>query len=179
MDITPTLLRTLGGLFELAGLFTVAIGITNLRRRFSDRPPFFKAARVAAGRIWNRIRRSKKPVTHVASVDMAAVGTVEASGRIVPGHTLTLEDKVAWLMRMVDQLQGADDGLARRIEAEKKERTQALGREQDSRQEAINEQTEDIRTLATGDLTREFWGVVAFGFGIILQVWSPEIARVL
>jgi len=44
---------------------------------------------------------------------------------------------------------------------------------------SLNELTDDIRTLATGDLTRQFWGVIAFGIGIILQVWSQEIAHII
>jgi hypothetical protein len=46
-----------------------------------------------------------------------------------------------------------------------------------ARTQAAKRLGEEIKALATDDLTRQFWGVVAFGVGIILQVWAPEIAR--
>jgi hypothetical protein len=131
-------------------------------------------------RNWNRL--TGRVEHHFGSANLEVHSSIHTHGsthaKLIPGAE-TLEEKVASLMQSVDQLHKEDARLEQRIEAEKLERTESVQEEQQARSELVEELRSDIKTLATGDLNRQFWGVIAFGFGIILQVWSQEVARLL
>lgn len=176
MDITPTMLRTLGGLFELAGLALVAWGISDLRRRFSNRPSSVEAAKLFARRMWFRLTGRREEALPITPRTTTVRKTMESRWNLEQ-REMTLEEKVGWLMGAVGRLEKRDGELAERIAAEEEQRRQSVQEEEQLRKKAVNQLATKVQDLATGDLTRQFWGVIAFGFGIILQVWSQEFAR--
>jgi hypothetical protein len=175
---TSTTLRTLGGFFELGGLALVAWGIYNLHQQFGGEPLPPEIVTRFLKRNWRRL--TGRVEHHSVAAQLEIQSSVHAHGVTQPTLTpgaKTLEEKVAWLMQSVNQLQKEDARLEKRIEAERRERTELVQKEEQVRAELVEELRSDIETLATGDLNRQFWGVMAFGFGIILQVWATEIAR--
>jgi hypothetical protein len=179
VDLTPTTLRTAGGLFELGGLALVAWGIYTLRSRFSERPSSLRAAVAFVGSIWNRLRPPRRDAVVQADAIGVTLSVGNARVKVSPSPTQSLEEKVETLIQTVDRLQDEDGRLADEIAAEQSARIKAVQSEQAAREAGITEIRESIRELATGDLTRQFWGVILFAMGVLLQVWSPEIARFL
>jgi hypothetical protein len=177
MDITPPMLRAVGGFLELFGLYLIARGIYHLHRQFGGEPLPPAVVRRFLRRTWNRLTgRREPPVTLDIHGAVHGVSSATARLKVTPGAK-SLEDKVAWLMREVDRLDDADARLSDQIHSESRERAQVVRQERESRAQSVQELRAEIKTLATGDLTRQFWGVIAFAFGIVFQVWAPEIAR--
>lgn len=185
------LVRTLGACFELVGLILVLGGIYRLHRSFPGEvePLPTDAAKAGATSLWSRlkslwfrlIRRPRPPTPHSRGMSTSVTGSASltAGGKVGPNPNFTQEEKVAWLLSMVDRLQDRDDALETRIEAEAIARSTAMNDQVEAMAEADEELRTMIRTLATGDLNRQWWGIMAFLIGLSLQAWSTEIARVL
>jgi hypothetical protein len=170
-------LQVVGAGFELAGLATVAWGITDTRRSFTpERPSLGQQLLSPFKKLLARFRRRKSvTIAAQAAVGVAMGSRMRAVVKMGSWEGLDADEKVARLRSMVerheDMLAGVDDEL----ETERGERRK--GDEQEGRlREQTRQLLEDrIRDAAAGGLRLESWGVLLFALGIVFGLWGNLI----
>ena len=158
--------------YELAGLFTVVLGL-NARPTAVGLPPLMRSAwqsvRDKATLAFSR-RRTVSAKGHFQGVAGAgAVGRVSILAVKIPG---TLEGQLAELKerlgRVEEDLSKTGDGL-RKLDAATTQRIELERTEREKADVAIEGK---VKATALGDTSMELFGVVLFAFGAFLSTLS-------
>lgn len=168
-------LQVVGGALELLGLGAVMLGISETRRRFTDRPSLVHRASAPIRRGWARLFRRGKSVT----LEIHSAGHATASGsvrlmQIVAWDKLTDQEALKRLKEIANRHEEAIDRLADEIATERRERGREDRAERSERLANKEDLDAEIRLAAAGGLTLETWGAALLALGIILTatgVW--------
>jgi uncharacterized protein with von Willebrand factor type A (vWA) domain len=171
-------LQVLGAGFEVAGLATVAWGITDTRRSFTPESPSLGQQLLSPfKKLVARFRR-RKSVTITASAGMISWsgGHVRATVRMGSCEDLSAEERFKRIRDMLERHEDMLSHLDEQLESERGDRK--TGDEQEGR---LREETRQlletrIREAAAGGLKLESWGVLLFGLGIVFGVVGNLIA---
>ena len=163
--------RWLGLVLQLAGYATVARGIVNLRRQYSDRPGAIRTARSTANRWYRRAFRRQRNQT----IELSGTGSVSVTGRptltqtfAAPDRTAPLDERLTELERQVRHLEQRHNHLTGSFADEVARRDAALAAEKEAREQLDASFRQDLRNLASGGLRTEAYGVAAIMIGTIL-----------
>lgn len=168
-------LQIAGGGCELIGLGTVALGVSETRRTFTNRPSLVAKLTAPARRLIRRFRRRKTVVAAGASVigvaSMAARGVVKTNW-----EQLSLKEKVERLQSVADRHEDMISDLGARVDKETEERQAGDSREQREREEVRRTLEQRISDAAAGGLSLETVGVAFFALGVALSTWGSVIS---
>jgi len=179
--------RYLGLVLQLAGFGTVAWGLTDLRRRFSDRPSLLttlgqrlrRTREAVAARARRLFRRPSPAVVVGASAADAAVAVDSARVEVAYGvidYRLDVSERLRVLDARTREIQQRIVALERGALDEAGVRHRADTDEQAARVAADQGLDRKLADLAVGGLTVEWWGVIAFLLGTILSTVPDELA---
>jgi len=160
-------LTVAGAGFELLGLGTVALGIGETRRAFTDRPSLVGRFLRPVKRWWSRLRKKNQFIQAegIASLTVTGSARVKVSTN---WDDLSPEERVVRLQEYVSRHEEAIDSLHEKIdreEAARKAADKAEGRERDALRATLEQR---ITEAAAGGLQLETWGVGLFAFGVVL-----------
>jgi hypothetical protein len=167
-------MQVIGACFELAGLTTVAWGITNTRRSFTpDRPSLGQQLLSPLKKLVARFRRPK-PTIITASAGMVSYSgsRVRASVKMGSWEGVSTEDRLERLRNMVERHEDLLDHLDGAIENERDDRRKGDEQEGRLREETRQLLETRIREAAAGGLRVESWGVLLFALGIVFGLWG-------
>lgn len=160
----------IGGICEFVGLATVALGISETRRAFTDRPSIVGRALASAKRLMDRVLRKPQGQVIEGVGTLGGVATLEGDGTGLLGDWDNVEPEVRIerLKAYVNRLSEEVDELRRQVKREVAERNKADDLERQERRGLERELKELVQEAAAGGLRLETWGVVFFGIGIVL-----------
>jgi hypothetical protein len=164
-------LQVIGGFLELLGLGFVALGITETRRRFTDRPSLVSRAVAPVRRLWARVFRRGSSV----NLEVQSAGHTSTSGSLrlmqtVAWDKLTDQEAVERLKEIANRHEEEIDRLAGEIEQERRERQEQDGLLRSALTTLQQDFDSKIRLAAAGGLTLETWGAGLLAVGIILTI---------
>lgn len=181
-------LRSAGGMLQLLGVAAVGYGIMQLRREFGL-PSLSFEWRAESKQVWEQarkwaVKRLRRPQSLEPPLMGSASGSlgglsIKARGKVRYGTDATVEQRLALVERILDQIQDATWNLEDRVEAQHKQILEALSAETNARTTAIAEVQNRFHQYATSDLHLEIVGLGWVLFGTVLSTWAPEIARTL
>ena len=176
-------LRTTGGLLQIFGIFSVALGIRKLRRSFGLRPVSveilseFWAWTVQFGRRIARMFGRGRDVTVTASANLRTAGALStARAKIGRGPNLSVEQRLEFLERSFDNMQDFTYKLQDDVQNEIDLRKAAIAAERADREKHIAEVRSQVNELAVGGIQLQIVGILWLLFGVALATWSQEIA---
>lgn len=177
--------RTAGGVLQLLGVGTMALGISQLRRMFgleNTVAEMISEWGVYLRKLWERIAQifgKKRGVTvSVGSAHITAgAATMRAHGTVAPGPNASVDDRLRMLERQYAQLSKWVFEVEGKLQEEAKKHADALRAERQARESALGDLQRTLRALATGGIRLQLVGVIWFLAGISLATWAPEIAR--
>jgi hypothetical protein len=182
-----TALRTAGGVLELLGIATVALGVAKVRREFGL-PSAAAELMNEGGQLFHalaqRVRRlfGRKPPTKVIT-GAGGAGLSVSGGRaratVRAGPDSTLEQRVALLERLIDSAETQLARLQDDLEREGEQLRQLVAAERQSRDEAHERLHHELRNVAVGGIRLQMVGLVWLTFGVVLANWSAELAALL
>jgi hypothetical protein len=159
-------LQVAGAGCEIAGLGTVAWGINNTRRSFTDKPSLGVQLVGFFRRLAARFRRHK-PVTIQASASLFSMSGGHARAIVKMGwEGISDSERLERLKNMVERHEDTLDRLDERLETERDERRKADEQEGRLRDETRQLLEARISDAAAGGLRLETLGVVLFALGI-------------
>lgn len=173
--------RVAGGLLELAGFSTVAIGLGRKVRPFTEGPPPTERARRFLSRAWRWIlsKLGRKPEGRTVKLKASSGGhsTSGARGRISvrPADDSEVE---RWIEYLDEELQALRERVVQvsrkhrermdRLE-EKLERYRQESRKSDRQVEEL------VERIAVGSLRWETVGLAWYVLGVIATTWAPDL----
>lgn len=171
-------MQLLGAGLELLGLGTVASGIAQTRRRFTDRPSL-------AQRGWSQVQgfavrlRKKKPQDVRLAVGSSTLSLPEGKARLTvsfgPWNDIPVEERIDRLRTRVESHGETLGVLADRIDSEEKARANT----DEAHGLRLSEIQVDLMTAinqaASGSLRLETIGVGFFALGIVFATWGSII----
>ena len=177
-------LRTTGGLLQVFGVLSVALGIRKLRRAFGLGPvraEILSELRAWVAEVGRRIARMfgrGRDVTITANASLRmADALLSARGKIGRGANLSVEQRLEFLERGFDEIQDLTYKLQDDRQKEIDLRIAAIAAERADREKQIAEVRSQIKELAVGGLQLQILGIVWLLFGIVLATWSREFAH--
>jgi hypothetical protein len=183
-------LRYVGLVLQVVGFGTVALGLADIRERFTDRPSLATRVGRRLARGWAgaemRVRRLlRRPVPSTAlSVHAADSATAADSVTVEVGYgQLNQERPVAELIAELDartrDIRQRVNRLQRDLRTEAGARESAVTSERRARDAADAGLDRELADLAAGGLRLEWWGVWMFLAGTVLSTVPDELARLL
>ena len=169
-------MRVTGMWLQLMGLGTVAYGLRETRKLF--RLPSLIDGALAWLRTFPPFRVGRQVA--LGSVNIALTGNASLTGQglVSASAKTTLEDRVAALEKKLSQTNVLIQETQRKLEEERRNRTNALDAERRTR-EAGDDQTHKLLQEATaGGLHLERVGVTWLFLGVTLASGSSEIVRI-
>jgi hypothetical protein len=172
-------LQIAGGVFEALGLLTVALGISDVRRSFTDKPFFAIRARQAVRRAWKRLRQPRQAVAE-GSVSISALSGVSGRGHVDVGFAgwsdLDQDQRDALLRRAIEHLQGKVRKLDSQLADEVSARASADDAAEAKLAETERELNEKIGRAVSSGLGLEAGGVALFLTGVLLTTVGSILA---
>jgi hypothetical protein len=180
-------LNYIGLALQLAGFLTVAVGLADIRAKFTDQP----SVRIRVGRrlvvarrvAWVRIRRMLGRPVSPRTVQLSAAGMVTATGKVtaqVLYGTLDLDRPVRDLLAQLDartrDIQLRVNGVESELGVEATARESGDSTERTARKAADAGLDRKLSDLAAGGLRLEWWGVWMFLAGTVLSTIPDELA---
>jgi hypothetical protein len=164
-------LQVVGLFFELLGLGTVMLGISEARRAFTSRPSLVGRVRSVVGRSIRKIFRRGKVVEIQGAGTVNIAARLSGRGRVLTDwERLSPEERFKRLQEAVDRHDDLLADLDDKIEKEQAER-EGQGRRERAEREALRQTLEGrISEAAAGGLTLQTWGALAFAVGILLSM---------
>jgi hypothetical protein len=101
-----TWLHGIGVFLTIAGILTTALGVYLTRRRFTRRPGLWGAVRQGAKWVGTHLHRNSEPVTISASGTVGVNVDMTGEGFVTPGSTITIDEKVEWLVGEIVAIRG-------------------------------------------------------------------------
>lgn len=164
-----------GGILDALGLLTVALGISNARAKFTNRPSILQKLKNLLVRIAVKLKLRKAKVVYGTGT---ARGTSLASGRGGAGLGFhgSLDERIIRLQEIAQRHEDMISDLYGDLEDEKAERKR--GDEDAAKRLATSEQRleERISEAAAGALTLETWGVALFILGVAFTTYGGVIS---
>lgn len=167
-------LQVIGAVLELAGIFTVAFGISRTRSRFG-RPSMAQQSWASMRRIAARFGRKKGNVVLGVGSSRIALGGSRAYGTVLHGdfpEDVTLDERIERLRATMNQHSESLTRLEKRIDDEREERQKTQEESDRQRAELATRLEGVIEDLAVGSLRLETWGVFALMLGVIFSTWG-------
>ena len=172
----PDAMRASGGVLQLVGLVTVALGFLRIRAAFNLPPVrdrvvmWFKAFPTRRGRVFSV---KAKSVSATSGVGKPVVSTVKARQKDdLSGRIADLEANVKQLRKNLgtakSELRKADNDLHGRVDRYHRQGT--------ARIQAVETQLKDT---AVGGLHLEGFGLACLLVGVALATWPVEIATLM
>lgn len=171
---TEQFVRFSGGLLELAGVCTIALGLRDTRKLF-ERPSFRDAVRDWFGTIprW----RSQHHVQVGSGVLTLRPGSVQGYGTVTSPAESTVEQRIAALESEVKNLSGRIQATREEFDSKITEQKNALAAEQRERKEHVAGTRRLIDEAVAGGLVVEATGLIWLVIGLVLATTSAEIAQ--
>lgn len=174
--------RSAGGLLQIGGVVTVALGIHELRRQF-NLPRLLdevseEGRRIAAHvkRLWWRITGSSPPPKIGYGYGVGTAGGFGSAHAVaLPGPNAPVEERLVWLEKEVSSLQTATVRLRSDLQQEANKRAEAIEAERNAREERAQAMELQLRNMAVGGIHLELVGLCWLFLGIILVTWPGEI----
>ncbi len=166
-------IRMTGLALELIGIGTVAFGIRDTRKLFKLKPL------ATVFREWfDRRPRWRRDVEFQAegSVIASASGNLRARAWTRMDSTAPLDAQLAAVISNVERLAEDVARLDDRIDAEARQRAQAIQQEQQVRAKDDHDLRSHLEAAHTGGLHLSFMGVIVLLVGAILSTLATEIA---
>ena len=173
---TEPVIRLTGLSLQLLGISTVIWGISETRAFFGH-PSI--ASKIKA---WlNRLPSLRRKVTLVAgSAKLSAVfGKARAYGIVGAGPNPTIENRLDAIEKNVTSIHERISQTQKEMDEEFQKATDALKREEQSRQAEDSAIREKLEATETGGVHISAMGAVWLFVGVILSTAAPEIAIVL
>jgi hypothetical protein len=176
-------LRTTGGLLQVVGVLSVAVGIRKLRRSFGLGPVSaeilgeFWAWLVEFGRRIGRIFGRRRDVMVTATGNLQFSGSLSARLKIGRGPNWSVEQRLESLERGFDQMQNFTYKLQDDFQKEIDLRKSAIAAERADREKYIAEIRLQVKELAVGGIQLQIVGILWLLCGVVLATWSQEFAR--
>jgi hypothetical protein len=180
------ILRTTGGLLQLFGVLSVAIGIRKLRRSFGLRP----VSQEILSELWawivqfvRRIARLFGRRGRIVAATATTLGELKLSSslstRVIFGRgtNLSVEERLQRLERGFDYMQDFTDKLQDDVQKKIELHTAALAAERADREKYIAQISLQVNELAVGGIQLQIVGMLWLLFGLALATWSQEIAH--
>ena len=166
-------IRFFGMLLQLLGVVTVAIGLSDTRNTFNERPT-----------VWGNIKQfwAGRPTYGPRNVVMAAatlsmhVSLNPARARVSSGPNTQLTDRVKLLEQQYASLFDEVGTLSAEAKQKMEELTKAVEAECDNREQGDKTIREQIKNAVAEGIPLQLFGAVLFALGIIAGTASPEIA---
>jgi len=149
----------IGALLELAGILTVALGISRTRTRFG-RPSMAQQSLASMRRFAARFRRKKENVVVGVGSGRLIMRGGRAHDTALQGsfpEDVTLEERIERLRTTMNQHSESLTRLDRRIDDERKERQKSQEQADRQRAELATRLEGIIEDLAVGSLRLETW----------------------
>jgi hypothetical protein len=177
-------IRTAGGFLQIAGLLTVVIGISTLRRDFGLPGTLSEITadalhwlRVTSSRLWRAFGHRSTKVLIAGSGSFAVAGNWRAHGKVRSAPNATTDQRLTTLESNVDVLDDAVWKLREDLDHEVEQRKQAIATESRIREDTRQTLQERLADVAIGGIRLQTVGLVLLFLGILLATWSPELAR--
>ncbi len=171
-------LNTAGGVFEIAGIFMVVLGIL-ARREFAGLPPIAKTVADWTRRTIAKWRRKSPPdVSGSATSSSGIISQARLEARS-PWDDLNLDQRLQHLKNRLEELENQTERLRDELGQEVIARKAAADAERVARTEGDRELGERIDDLAVGDIKWEAIGVLLLICGVVLTTWPHGIAALL
>jgi len=147
-----TYLQIAGAAGELAGLVTVAFGISETRTSFTNQPSLAHRARERIRRAADRLMRRPQTVTVEAVAGSVSFGggRVRATVGFGPWDDVELAERIERLKRAIENHEQLLNALGKRIDEEETARTEAVRRIEQQAEEVNRELRDLIREAAAG-----------------------------
>ena len=174
--------RTAGGVLQVLGLFSVALGISEVRRSFGLPGTVAEVLSEFAQSISALLKRAARLFGHrpgvivgagVASLGFAA-GRARATVRSGPGATI--EQRLSLLETLVGNVENDLWKLHDTLDADREQVRKALDAERATREQRLQAVDARIFELGTGGVRLQTVGLVWLFVSIILATWSQELA---
>ena len=175
---TGQCLQLAGGVLEGLGIGMVALGISEARRKFTDRAHLIiRGINAVARQAFRVAARFQKPKTIHGEINstLPAFGTLITARVTQRDFTGTLEERVEKLQKAVQLHDDELRSIGKQITAERDERIAALDLEVGERAEGESRLDERIREAATGGLSLQTWGVTLLLLGVFFATWGNLI----
>ena len=176
-------LRTTGGLLQVFGVVSVGLGIWKLRRAFGLGPvraEILSELRAWIGQVGIRIARM---FGRRRNVIVAATGNLQLDGalaaarvKIGRGPNLSVEQRLEFLERGFDRIEGLTYQIQDDLRKEIDLRTAAIATERADRERITAEVRSQVLELAVGGIQLQIAGILCLIFGVALATWSQEFA---
>jgi acetylornithine deacetylase/succinyl-diaminopimelate desuccinylase-like protein len=181
---TEARIRTAGGFLQIAGLLTVAIGISTLRRDFGLPGTLSEITaealqwlRVTSSRLWRAFGHRSAKVLVAGADSFAVAANWRAHVKVRSAPNATTDQRLTTLESNVDVLDAALLKLREDLDHEVEQRKQAIATESRIREDTRQTLQERLADVAVGGIRLQTVGLVLLFFGILLATWSPELAR--
>lgn len=177
-------LQITGGVLQVAGVITLAFGITQTRKAFLPEldwwaARWWQAFTVRLSAAWAKLTRRRRDATiHLEGAAVAVgAGSVTATGRRMYGP-LPDDEQARWGViedRLAELLAGmqAVQGQARDQGTELTNLSEHVDHEIEKVRSELGSQSEEhVRKLAASGLRTESWSVFLIGAGLALSTWG-------
>lgn len=179
--------RSSGGVLELAGLATTALGLAELRDRFSGRDIWWRrrwqSIRSWARSVWRWLQLWKQPPAQGRGVGRATMRAsahgLSATGGQAAALPLTLEDRIKDLEQAHNRLAGRVNALDKRTDEVSAESRALAEAGRQARVAGESRLQDQIKDLAVGGLRLSSVGLVMLALGLTATTWTGGVARFL
>ncbi len=175
--------RSVGGVLELSGLATVAVGFARLRSEFGGELGFLQLWRRAAKGTLRKLKNKlgRKPAEGTLRGVAVSDSFVARDGvlrTVTLGPEASFEKRVELLEAEVERLRNEISSVALALETERRERQQELEAARRTQGEADQAIRATITSLATGHLRLESIGLSWLMLGLVVASWPGLITAV-
>lgn len=177
-------IRTAGGVLQVLGLLSVALGISQLRRSFGLKgtvaeiiAELLHLAKTAVQRVAQMLGR-RPAVIHAAGAAALGLSSMRARAKVRSGPNASLEDRIGLLERLIDTLEDALATLQDTIERDREQFNKALNAERHAREDGFKALQDRVTSLAVGGIRLQTVGLVWLFLGVLLTTWSQELASI-
>jgi hypothetical protein len=168
--------QVIGGVLEFLGLATVIVGISETRRRFTNRPSLVARLLGPTRWLYRKLFRKGRVVELKAALD-GAIG-IDSSARLKVTRnweSLSTGEAIKRIQEDINRHEDMLDKLADQMDRERAERIAADTEERSARDGLKHTLESRIADAAAGGLTLETWGAASFALGIVSTVVGVAI----
>jgi hypothetical protein len=174
--------RTAGGVLQILGIGSVALGISQLRRNFGLRgtvaeiiTDLLHLTKTAVQRVAQMFGR-RPAVIKAALSDALGLSSVRARAKVRSGSSASVDQRITLLEKLVDKLEDELWTLQDTIDHDREQFNKALDTEKDAREKEFKALQDCVSSLAVGGIRLQTLGLVWLFLGVVLTTWSRELA---
>jgi hypothetical protein len=177
-------IRTAGGVLQVLGILSVALGISQLRRSFGLKgtvaeviAELLHLAKTAVERVAQLFGRRPAAISVVGG-DALAFASARARVKVRSGPNASVDDRITLLEGLIDALENALSTLQDTIDRDREQLNKTLDAERHAREEGFKALEDRITSLAVGGIRLQTVGLVWLFLGVLLATWSQELASI-